>query len=115
MLKTLLTRKKWLTFTQYSDTFLEQISRTRSRNTILSYRQVLRRAADRWDGLLICEITKSMVKSYMSELQDIYKYSTVCLHFDMLRNVFRAAAEDDIICNSPMQGMKKPMRRKDDA
>ncbi len=114
MLKTLLTRKKRLTFAQYADVFIKQLDRTRSRNTILSYRQVLSMAAKEWGDRRICGITRTMVKLYISDLSDIYKYSTVCLHFDLLRNAFRAAVEDEVISVSPMQGMKKPMRCKDD-
>ena len=101
------------TFSQYMETFIEQIGRSRSENTMLSYKRVLGRANKVWGEYKLSDISKSMVKTYITELQDCYKYKSVCLHFDLLRNMFRVAAEDEIILYSPMQTMKKPIRSKD--
>ena len=103
-----------LTFSHYSEVFINELSLSRSMNTILSYKQVLSRAANVWGELPISDISKAMVKSYINNLNMVYRHKTVCLHFDLLRNLFRTAVEDDLIEASPMQNLTKPKRCKDD-
>lgn len=107
------TKRDKLTFVQYKAVFMSQIKHTRSMNTVLSYARVLGRAERVWGSIFMSDITKSMVKKYLLELYECYKYRTICLHFDLLRNFFRAAAEDEVVTRSPMQAMKKPRRNKD--
>lgn len=101
------------TFSQYAETFIEQIMRIRSENTVLSYRRVLARSEGVWGKLRITDITKTMVKAYVAGLQEHYKYKSVCLHFDLLKNAFRTAVEDEVIPFSPMQTLRKPAQSKD--
>lgn len=101
------------TFAEYKDIFIEQIKKSRSQNTIISYQNVLGRASKVWGEYKLSDISKAMVRQYITDLQDVYKYKSLCLHFDLLRNMFRVAAEDEIIRYSPMQTMKKPLRSKD--
>ncbi len=103
------------TFEEYQTVFMTQITRTRSGNTILSYRRVLARAGRVWGECRLADITKAMVRSYVEQLTECYRHSTVCLHFDMLRCFFRTAVEDEVIACSPMQSLKKPARSKDDS
>ena len=112
-LKEVLEGLKQPTFNQYKETFIAQIERERSQNTVLSYKRVLGRAGKVWGEYRLSDITKSMCKKYVTELQDTYKYKTMALHFDLLHNMFRIAADDEVILFSPMQTMKKPLRSKD--
>lgn len=59
------------TFSQYMETFIEQLGRSRSDNTILSYKSVLGRANKVWGEYKLSDISKQMVTILINLMKEI--------------------------------------------
>lgn len=101
-------------FQRFTESFLQEVSKTRAPTTHCRYCNICKRASKTWGDFYVEDITKNMIKDYIIDLQGHYKHATVCGHFKVLRVVFNYAVENEVIPYSPMQGMKLPKQPKDE-
>ncbi len=112
------------TFNAYVSHFVKEKSTSYAPGTLENYRIVLRKAAVVFGDMKLEDIDFLAVKKYITELQANGKndfngkplaHKTILKHYIVLHALFENAVENQIIAVSPMQNMKRPKPRKDEA
>lgn len=112
------------TFEKYVDIFLSEKKPTFAAGTYENYKHALDRAAKVLGDMKICDIDLLAIKKYITSMQleganeltgKPYAYKTIIKHYIVLHSLFTNAVENEIIKVHPMQNMKRPKPRKDEA
>lgn len=111
-------------FTKYVEIFIAEKTATYAPGTLENYKVVLKKATPVFGEMKMEDITNLTVKQYITELQLNGKndfngkplaHKTILKHYIVLHALFSNAVENEIIPFSPMQNMKRPKPRKDEA
>ncbi len=112
------------TFNAYVSVFLKEKSASYAPGTLENYRIVLRKAAVVFGDMKLEDIDFLSVKKYITDLQTNgtndfngkpLAHKTILKHYIVLHALFENAVENEVIAVSPMQRMKRPKPRKDEA
>ena len=104
------------TYNEYVALYLRRFEAGHAPGTVVSYREALERAGKVFGKYKLEDITKGMMRQYITDLQDSsgLKYNTYNRHFTILRLLFESAAEDGTLVESPMRDLKRPRKSKDE-
>ena len=104
------------TYNEYLELFMRRFEAGHAPGTAVSYRQSLERAGKIFGKYKLEEVTKGMVRQYITDLQDKsgMKYNTYNRHYTILRLMFEAAVDDGTLAESPMRDLKRPRKSKDE-
>lgn len=104
------------TINEYIEIYLKEKAIGVSIGTIVNNRIMLRRFSKTYGNFKITEITKQMIREYRNEVfvESGLKWKTADNYYSILIAMFNKAVEDDVIENSPMLGVKRPRKNKDD-
>ncbi len=112
------------TFEKYTDLFMKEKSASFAPGTLENYRNVLRKASVVFGSMKMENIDFLTVKQYIIDLQNNgtndfngkpLAHKTIIKHYIVLHALFENAVENKVIAVSPMQNMKRPKPRKDEA
>ena len=112
------------TFNRYVEIFTAEKTATYAPGTLENYRVALKKAAVVLGDVLMEDITNLQVEQYINDLQlngtnefngNPLAYKTILKHYIVLHALFENAVENEVISFSPMQKMKRPKPRKDEA
>ena len=104
------------TYAEYVKLYLKRFEAGHAPGTVVSYRQALERAEKTFGKYKLEDITKGMMRQYITDLQDTsgMKYNTYNRHYTILRLMFESAVEDGTLVESPMRDLKRPRKSKDE-
>lgn len=116
--------ERQLTFEKYVEVFIKHRESVFADNTIVGYRQTLGEACAVFGKKKMIDIRPVDIKNYITDLQTKRRsqysdkplaHKTVLKRYINLHALFESAVEDEVIPYSPMQRMKRPKPRKDEA
>ena len=104
------------TYSEYLQLYMRRFEAGHAPGTVVSYRQALERADKVFGKYKLEDITKGMVRQYITDLQDNsgMKYNTYNRHYTILRLMFESAVDDGTLSESPMRDLKRPRKSKDE-
>lgn len=105
------------TFAEYKELYLKRIeNQGHAAGTVESYKRTLNRASDILGKVKMENISKGMIRQYVSDLFEEYdfKYTTQVRHFAVLKVMFDTAVDDGTIETNPMNDLKRPRKPKDE-
>lgn len=112
------------TFSQYIKVFLSEKKPTFAAGTYENYLHALTRAEKVFGARKLSDIELLDIKEYLTNMQlnganektgKPYHHKTIIKHYIVLRSFFSNALENEIIERNPMEHMKRPKPRKDEA
>lgn len=112
------------TFEKYVELFLKEKKPIFAAGTYENYKHALERASKVFGKTKLNEIDLLPIKKYITAMQrkganeltgKPYAHKTIVKHYIVLRSLFTNAVENEILSVHPMQNMKRPKPRKDEA
>lgn len=116
--------EKHPTFEQYSNIYLAEKKPVFAAGTYENYSHALKRACSVLGAKKLHDIDTLDIKKYITSMQvnganeltgKPYAYKTIVKHYTVLHSMFENAVENEVLECSPMQNMKRPKPRKDEA
>ena len=113
-----------ITFDKYVEVFLNEKVVEYSTGTLENYTNILKKASVAFGGIKMEDIDFLKVKQYITDIQTNGRntfsnkplsHGTVIKYYIVLHAFFQNAVENKVISQSPMQNMKRPKARKDEA
>lgn len=111
-----LERESKPTYKEYTKTFLDRLATVEkcAEGSISTYSLTLEKAFPLFGEMKLEDITETMLRKYVNDLNGEYAYNTARSHFVTLDHLFKMAVEDGILTVSPMDRIKPPKKGKDE-